>query len=116
MTQVLGADCNQLGQTRPQDRNQAGGSSLLSNHLSAQRQAKESRRQRHAPIAAERAAAKDSIIQKWSNRAVELKLELSWRQRKELAIINFVDVYAQTRSLSQAYTTTAAEPSIDVTA
>ena len=33
-----------------------------------------------------------------------------------MAIIKFADAYAQTRSLTQAYKMTAAEPSIDVTA
>lgn len=90
--------------------------SCLETNLSDVRKRKQARKEEHEPVAAARAAAKDASIVQWTAAADKAIAELSWRQKKDLALIKFAAVYEESRSKMEAYRVAAAEPSIDVTA
>ena len=88
----------------------------LETYLTDIRKEKEARKQRHEPLAASRAADKQLSIDKWTVAADKAIPELSWRQKKDLALIKFAAVYEASRSKVEAYKVAAAEQNIDVTA
>jgi hypothetical protein len=70
----------------------------LETYLTDIRKEKEARKQRHEPLAASRAADKQLSIDKWTVAADKAISELSWRQKKDLALIKFAAVYEASRS------------------
>ena len=65
------------------------------------REKEAAREERDEPLAAKCVAAKDASIDKWNVAADKAISELSWRQKKDLALIKFAAVFRETTNQPQ---------------